>query len=50
MDRQAAQGQRSLPQTCNLARVPLIARSASDNLPSYGKSVCRHKLFPDNWW
>jgi hypothetical protein len=45
MDRRAAQGQRSLLQTYNLARVPQIALSASDNLPSYGKSVCRHMLF-----
>lgn len=50
MDRRAAQGQRSLPQAYNLARVPQIALGASDNLPSFGKSVCRHRLFTYNWW
>lgn len=44
----AVQGQRSLLQTYNQARVPPTALSASDNLPSYGKSVCRHGLFSCN--
>jgi hypothetical protein len=50
MDRRAAQGQRSLLQIYNLARVPQIVLSASGNLPSYGKSVCCHRLFRYNKW
>jgi hypothetical protein len=45
MGHQVAQGQQFLLQTYNLARVPQTVLSASDNLPSYGKSVCCHGPF-----